>query len=180
MKLTTPRLHLREFIPADWTAVLAYQQDPRYLRYYAWTERTPAAVQDFVQMFIDQQTAQPRTKFQLAVTLKETGQLIGNCGLRLKAGSAHEAEIGYELSPDHWGQGYATEAAQAMVDLGFTQFALHRISADCVAENVGSARVLEKVGMKLEGRLRDAEYFKGRYWDTLLYAVLKDEWKEKK
>ncbi|MFO7681255.1 MAG: GNAT family protein [Chloroflexota bacterium] len=180
MELTTLRLHLREYTPDDWTAVLAYQQDPRYLRYYAWTERTPAAVQDFVQMFIDYQTAQPRTKFQLAVTLKETGQLIGNCGLRLKASDAHEAEIGYEFSADHWGQGYATEAAQAMVHLGFTQFGLHRISADCVADNVASAHVLEKVGMKLEGRLRDAEYFKDRYWDTLLYAVLKDEWKEKK
>ena len=178
MELTTSRLHLREFVFDDWPAVLAYQQDPRYLHYYAWMERTPEEVQAFVQMFLDFQAAKPRTKYQLTVTLKETGQLIANCGLRLKVANALEADIGYEFSADHWGKGYATEAAQAMVNLGFTKFGLHRISADLVADNVGSARVLEKVGMKLEGRLRDAEYFKGRYWDTLLYAILEDEWRE--
>jgi RimJ/RimL family protein N-acetyltransferase len=178
MELTTDRLHLREFVFDDWPAVLAYQQDPRYLRYYAWMGRTPKEVQAFVQMFLDYQAAKPRTKYQLAVTLKETGQLIGNCGLRLKSVTAFEADIGYEFSADHWGKGYATEAAQAIVNLGFTDFGLHRISADLVADNVASAHVLEKIGMKLEGRLRDGEYFKDRYWDTLLYAILEDEWRE--
>jgi [ribosomal protein S5]-alanine N-acetyltransferase len=176
MELSTPRLHLREFTENDVTAVLAYQQDPRYLRTYEWTERTAADVQAFVQMFLDFQAAQPRTKFQLAITLKATGQLIGNCGLRLKSANAIEADIGYELSPEQWGHGYATEAAQAMVNLGFTQFNLHRISAWCIADNIGSARVLEKVGMKLEGWMHENEYFKNRYWDTLLYAILEHEW----
>ena len=178
MELTTPCLHLREFTFDDWTAVLDYQQDPRYLRYYEWTERTAADAQAFVQMFLDFQSAQPRTKFQLAVILKTTGQLIGNCGLRLQSDSTIEADIGYELSPAHWGQGYATEAAQVMVNLGFTEFGLHRISAHCLADNVGSARVLEKVGMQLEGRLREKMVFKNRYWDALLYAILVDEWRK--
>jgi RimJ/RimL family protein N-acetyltransferase len=176
MHLTTDRLTLREFTENDWPAVLAYQQDPRYLRTYEWTERTVPDVQAFVQMFLDNQAAQPRTKFQLAITLKTTGQLIGNCGLRLKSAHALEADIGYELSPEQWGKGYATEAAQAMVNLGFSEFNLHRISAWCLADNVGSVRVLEKVGMKLEGKLRENEYFKNRYWDTLLYAILENDW----
>lgn len=176
MEITTLRLHLREFTFGDWPAVLAYQQDPRYLRYYEWEDRTKAEVQAFVQMFLDFQTAQPRTKFQLGITLKDTDQIIGNCGLRLKSANALEADIGYELSPTHWGNGYATEAAQAMVNLGFTEFGLHRISSWCLADNVSSARVLERVGMKLEGKLRENEYFKSRYWDTLLYAILEDEW----
>ncbi|MBE2222030.1 MAG: GNAT family N-acetyltransferase [Anaerolineae bacterium] len=178
MELSTAHLNLREFRENDWPAILAYQQDPRYLQYYAWTERTAADVQAFVQMFLDFQIAQPRTKFQLAIVLKETGQLIGNCGLRLKSADAFEADIGYELSPKYWGKGYATEAAQAMVNLGFTQFGLHRITTHCLAENIGSARVLEKVGMQFEGRLRENEFFKGRYWDTLLYATLEREWRE--
>ncbi len=178
MELTTDRLHLREFVFDDWPTVLAYQQDPRYLRYYAWTERSPEDAQAFVQMFLDFQAVEPRTKYQLAVTLKETGQLNGTCGLRLKSVNAFEADIGYELSADYWGKGYATEAAQAIVNLGFTDFGLHRISADLVADNVASAHVLEKIGMKLEGRLRDGEYFKDRYWDTLIYAILEDEWRE--
>lgn len=180
MEITTSRLHLREFKFDDWPAVFAYQQDPRYLRYYDWTERKATDAQAFVYMFLKFQTAQPRTKFQLAITLKTTGQLIGNCGLRLKSANAIEADIGYELAPDHWGNGYATEAAQAMINLGFTTFNLHRISSKCIADNVGSARVLEKAGMKLEGRLRENEYFKSRYWDNLLYAILEDEWHEQK
>jgi ribosomal-protein-alanine N-acetyltransferase len=177
VELLTERLILREFQADDWPAVLAYQADPRYLRYYAWTGRTEEEVRAFVQMFLDQQQAQPRIKTQLAVTLKSTRQLIGNCGIRLQAPSAREGEIGYELDSNHWGQGYATEAAQAILRFGFTELGLHRISSWCIADNVGSARVLEKVGMRLEGRQRDKEHFKGRWWDTLLYAILEHEWR---
>jgi RimJ/RimL family protein N-acetyltransferase len=132
---------------------------------------------------LDQQQQQPRTKFQLAITLKSTAQLIGNCGIRLgepsmfQGSEPHEANIGYELSPAHWGQGYATEAARAMVNFGFTELHVHRIEAWSIADNVGSAHVLEKLGMRLEGRLRDKEYFKGRWWDTLLHSILVDEWR---
>jgi RimJ/RimL family protein N-acetyltransferase len=170
-------LILREFKEDDWPAVLAYQSDPRYLRYYEWTERSPAAVQAFVRMFLDHQQTQPRTKFQLAITLKGNGQLIGNCGIRMETAGATEADIGYELSPLQWGQGYATEAARAMIAFGFTELRVHRIWADCVADNVGSAAVLQKVGMQLEGRLREKEYYKGRWWDTLIFAILDYEWR---
>jgi len=177
MELVTERLILREFQADDWPAVLAYQIDPRYLRYYAWTGRTEEEARAFVQMFLDQQQTRPRIKFQLAVTLKDTHQLIGNCGIRLAAPGAHEGDIGYELDPNHWGRGYATEAARAIVRFGFTELGLHRIWSRCIAENLGSARVLEKVGMRLEGRQREKEHFEGRWWDTLLYAILKDEWR---
>ena len=63
MELTTERLILRDFRQSDWPDVLAYQSDPRYLRYYAWTGRTPEAVQEFVQMFLAHQQVQPRIKF---------------------------------------------------------------------------------------------------------------------
>ena len=121
MELHTSRLILREFVTADWPAVLAYQRDSRYLQYYEWTERTPEDAQRFVQMFLDQQQEQPRRKFQLAVVLKASGQLIGNCGIRKAAFDAREADIGYELSPDHWGHGYATEAVHAIVKFGFAE-----------------------------------------------------------
>ncbi len=179
MQLTTARLILREFSADDWPAVLAYQSDPRYLRYYAWTGRTPDEVQTFVRMFLDQQAEQPRLKFQLALTLKGDGQLIGNCGIRMRTPGAHEADIGYELNPAYWGQGYASEAARAMVAFGFTELRLHRIWSWCIADNVGSARVLEKLGMRLEGRLRENEFFKGRWWDTLMFAILEQEWQDK-
>jgi RimJ/RimL family protein N-acetyltransferase len=176
MKLETERLILRDFVKDDWQWVLEYQSDPLYLRYNHWIERTPEAVQDFVGWFLDQQVQVPRIKYQLAVVLKSDNQLIGNCGVRMEKANALEANIGYELDPKHWDHGYATEAAYAIVDFGFKHFGVHRIWADCIADNVGSAHVLEKLGMSLEGRLREKDYFKGRWWDALIYAILEEEW----
>jgi [ribosomal protein S5]-alanine N-acetyltransferase len=177
VELTTDRLILRDFVEDDWPAVLAYQSDPRYLRYYEWTHRTAEEVQEFIGWFLRAQAEQPRIRFQLAVVLKANGQLIGNCGIRKAAPDARQADIGYELAPDYWGNGYATEAARAVVHFGFTQLRVHRIHADCVADNLASARVLEKIGMTLEGCLRENQYYKGRWWDTLLYAMLESDWR---
>jgi [ribosomal protein S5]-alanine N-acetyltransferase len=172
MELLTERLHLREFQADEWPAVLAYQSDPLYLRYYHWTQRTPEAVQEFVGWFLAHQVVVPRDKYQFAVTLKASGELIGNCGVRRTAPGALVADLGYELAPAHWGKGYATEAARAVLAFGFSALGVDRIESWCVAENTGSAHVLEKIGMRFEGRLRDKEYFKNRWWDQLIYAVL--------
>jgi RimJ/RimL family protein N-acetyltransferase len=177
MHIVTARLVLREFETDDWPAVLAYQRDPRYLKFYPWTDRTETEVRNFVQVFMDQQVEQPRRKFQLAITLPDDGRVIGNCGIRRKNGNDREADIGFELAPEYWGRGYATEAAIAIVDFGFRELRLHRISSWCIADNTASARVLERAGLRLEGRLRENEYFKGRWWDTLLYGLLESEWR---
>jgi RimJ/RimL family protein N-acetyltransferase len=176
MELQTDRLLLRELRADDWPALLAYQSQPDDLLYYHWTERDAKSVQTFLDMFLEQQAEQPRSKFMLGVELKSSGSLIGICGIRLDEPGSHQGEIGYELAPQHWGQGYASEAARRVVAHGFGPMGLHRIAADCVAENTASAHVMEKLGMRLEGRLREAEFFKGRWWDTLLYAMLVDEW----
>jgi len=176
MMLTTERLLLRDFVESDWKPVLAYQQHPLYLRYNEWTSRTAEDVREFIQMFLDHQKQDPRFKFQFAITLRSTGQLIGNCGVRKETVTAQEADIGYELDPAYWGRGYATEAARAVLHFGFSQLKLHRISAWCVAENLGSARVLEKLGMRLNGQLPNHLYYKNRWWDTRVYVILHDEW----
>lgn len=178
MQLLTPRLLLRDFTPADVPATLAYQQDPRYLRYYPWERRAAADVHRLVQLFLDWQREQPRRRFQLAITLPGDGRLIGNCGLRRQVDNDFAADLGYELSPDYWGQGYATAAAQAMVKFGFQELELTRLASWCIADNAASARVLTRLGFREEGRLRQNEYFKGRYWDTLLFGLLRSEWQE--
>ena len=81
-----------DFVELDWEAVLAYQRNPLYLRYNEWTRRTPEAVRDFLRMFLDHQEQEPRLKFQLAVTLKSTSQLIGNCGVRRASVDAYEGD----------------------------------------------------------------------------------------
>jgi len=180
MQINTSRLILREFVPDDWQAVLAYHNDPRYLRFYPQESEVEYQVRAFVKRFVDQELETPRRKFQLAVCLAGSGMLIGNAGVRLgglgpREPEARQGDLGYEIAPAYWGQGYATEAARAMLDFGFDSLRLHRIWARCLAENAASQRVLEKLGMRLEGRLRQDEYFKGRWWDTLIYAILEDD-----
>lgn len=176
MRLETERLILRDFQEDDWSAVLAYQADPRYLRYYAWTERTPQAVRDFLGIFLAQQKEQDRYRFQLAVVLKKSGALIGNCGIRQSQAFSLEADLGYEIAPEQWGQGYATEAARALLRFAFEELKVHRVYAECVSENVGSQRVLRKLGMRQEGHLRENQYYRSRWWDTLIFAILEHEW----
>ena len=175
MQLETDRLILRDFIEDDWAAMAAYWRDPRYQRFYAEVDDIEGTVWHLVTMFIAGQHEQPRRTFQLAIERKDDGRLIGNCGVRVNAPEHREANIGYELNPDEWGQGFATEAATAIVRFGFEELGLHRIWAECNAENLGSVRVLTKLGMRREAHFREQQWFKGRWWDTEIYAILEDE-----
>ncbi|HEX2208361.1 MAG TPA: GNAT family N-acetyltransferase [Longimicrobium sp.] len=176
MILRTERLVLREFTATDWPAVFAYENDPRYLRFYERDQVTERQCQALIYQFVLWQGEQPRSKAQLAITLAATGEVIGNVGVRRETADEPLADMGFELHPEHWGRGYATEAARAMVDWGFGEWGLERIHAHCVCENTASARVLERVGMRMEARLRHHQYFKGRFWDLSLYGMLRGEW----
>lgn len=178
MHLHTPRLLLREFVLDDVPAVLAYQRDARYLHFHPAREITELDAFAFVQQCIDWHQEEPRSKYQLAIELASTGELIGNVGLRLPFAYAPLAEVGFELAPGHWRQGYATEAAKAMLTYGFHGLRLHRVHSHCIAENAASARVLERLGMQQEGRLREHQFFKDRWWDVLIYGMLDTEWQE--
>jgi RimJ/RimL family protein N-acetyltransferase len=177
MKLTTDRLILRDFVPEDWRALYTYQNDPRYLEYYEWEHRSEQDIKAFLQQFLDQQAESPRTRFQLAIVLPTGNKLIGNVGIRKPSARAIYAELGYELDPREWNNGYGTEAATAMLRFGFEELRLHRVLARVIPNNHNSVRLLEKLGMRQEGRLREHEYFKGRYWDTLIYSMLEEEWR---
>jgi ribosomal-protein-alanine N-acetyltransferase len=182
MEIITERLRLREFVIEDWRAVQAYHQDPRYQRYYPERALSDTAEHAFVLGFIEDQNAKPRLYYQFALQLLQTGKLIGNVGIRLRSlgkrePEARQADIGYELDPAYWGRGFASEAARAVLEFGFMELRVHRIWAYCLAENLASAHVLEKLGMRLEGRLREDEYFKGRWWDSLIYAILEQQWR---
>ncbi len=176
MQIETTRLILREFREDDWVDVLGYWNDPSYQRYYPDIEDRASVVRDLVTTFVASQSAEPRRIWQLAMSDASDGRLIGNCGIRVNNPDIGEANIGYELNPGYWGRGYATEAATAIVRFGFESLDLHRIWAECVADNTGSSRVLEKLGMRREAHFREHQYYRGRWWDTLIYAVLAHEW----
>jgi len=184
MELQTERLRLREFVPEDWRAVLAYMLKPGYDDFYEAQTRDEAYARDFVGWFVGWQQATPRRRYQMAVTLRSTGQLIGNCGLRIAAIEEHidsvtpvrEAVLGYDLDPSHWGRGYATEAANAMLRFGFEALDLHRVWSYHVAENERSAAVLRRLGFTQEGRLRENDWQRGAWHDTVVHGLLRSEW----
>ena len=175
--LVTDRLILRDFTEGDWQATLAYQSDPRYLGFYPWTQRTEPEVRDFVNLFVSQQQEQPRRNFQLALTQKSDGRLIGSGGVRVHNAKEQQANLGYELDPRFWGNGFATEAVRVLLRFGFQTLGMHRIHGECIAENTASVRVMEKNGMRQEAHFRDNAAFKDRWWDSLIYALLEEEWR---
>lgn len=176
MEIFTARLLLRDFRSNDWRDVLAYRNDPLYLRFYDWERLNENNVRAFVDMMIGWQIEQPRQRFQLAITLREGSPVIGNVGIRINDPRLREANIGYELDSNYWRRGYATEAARAMLTFGFESLKMHRVYAHCVAENEASWRVMERLGMTREGREREKEWIKNRWYDRLTYSILAHEW----
>jgi ribosomal-protein-alanine N-acetyltransferase len=113
-----------------------------------------------------------------AITLRETGDLVGAMGLVINRRFDH-AELGYWIGKPYWGRGYCTEAGQAVISYGFSNLGLHRIHASYFARNRASGRVMRKLGMKQEGVLRGHVKKWDKYEDLVLYAILKEEWEER-
>jgi RimJ/RimL family protein N-acetyltransferase len=88
-------------------------------------------------------------------------------------------DLGYIFAREAWGQGYASEAARAMVDTGFAQLHLERIFATCVIDHGASAHALEKVGLRRSAVLQQYKEAKGRWWDMYLYEITRTEWQQR-
>ena len=113
-----------------------------------------------------------------AVTLLDTGELIGGVGLSVTP-KHQKAEIAYWLGVPYWNQGYMTEAVQALVGYGFTELGLNKITASHFARNPASGRVMQKIGMAQEGLLRQDVRKGGGYEDLVLYGLLAEEWADR-
>jgi len=183
LPLKSQRLSLREFVEADWQSVHSYASDPEVFRYVEGGPLNEQQSRDSLQKAIVNQRENPRFDFRLAVTLKMKGKLIGDCRIRILDPNLHpvyrllgQAYIGFYLNRKFWGQGYASEVAQGLLAFGFDQLGLHRIFAWCDSENLASARVLEKVGMRREGVLLKNWTIRGELRDAFLYAITESEW----
>jgi RimJ/RimL family protein N-acetyltransferase len=175
--ITTQRLRLREFNLGDAAAVFEYGRRMEVARYAGWGPyETLEEVEHLMERFTRWQFETPRRRLVLAVTLAEGGRVIGDIGLSTRQEEAAEAELGYALHPDYWGQGLASEAAVAMVDYGFRVVGWQRIFATCYLENEASAAVLRKIGLRQERILRQHAQRHGRWYDSLLFALFRSEW----
>jgi RimJ/RimL family protein N-acetyltransferase len=173
--ITTERLVLRRFRPADAEALAAYRSAPEVARYQSW--EAPYSVERARYAIESMAAADPEQPgwFQYAVELTAERALIGDVGVNLHD-NLRQAEIGYTLAPERQGRGYATEAVRAILDHLFRVRGLHRVSAECDARNLPSARLLERVGFTREGLRRQQTWIKNEWTDDLLYGLLEAEW----
>ena len=172
--LTTDRLVLRPFTHADAAAVFAHLNDREVA---VTTASIPYPYpQGAAETWIGTHAARAAAgeAVVLAVTLRGSGELVGSIEIRLVPGH-RRAELGYWVGRAHWGQGYATEAADALLRWGFATLGLHRVHAAHLTRNPASGAVLRKVGMRHEGRLRKHFLKWGVLEDLDLYGVLEDE-----
>ena len=174
MRLVTDRLVLRDYTMLDLEVEYQNNIDPELFTYMPFGPGTLEGTRERIERMIEKQNQDPRTDFDVAVTLKKSMVLIGGC--RLNKTSDIEGHVGYKFARSHWGKGYATEAAKALVDYGFNVLKLHRVYATVHPENGASIRVLEMVGMMREGRLRENMLYDGVYGDSLIYSILEHEW----
>jgi ribosomal-protein-alanine N-acetyltransferase len=175
MEINTERLQLREITKEDFQAVHEYASDPEAVKYMPFGPNTEEETRDFISRNLKNQQERPRTEYGLGITLKDEDRLIGACGIH--GVTEIQASIGYILTRRYWGHGYATETASALVDYAFSELGVHRVYASCDPRNHASIRVLDKVGMSLEGRLRENMIIHGEYRDSLVFSILVDEWR---
>ncbi|RDU34977.1 GNAT family N-acetyltransferase [Neobacillus piezotolerans] len=173
-KLETERLILRKVTMNDAEDMFAYGSDEEVARYVTWDKHN--TIED-TRSFIDFVLGKYENK-QLApwaIESKETGRMIGTIDFVSWQPRHNSAEIGYVIARDQWGKGITTEAASELIKFGFEHMELVRIQARCFIENIGSARVMEKVGMSFEGVNRKAAFIKGKHRDLKIYAILKED-----
>lgn len=175
-RLDSERLILRRFGDSDLDPFLSYRNDPEVARYQSWNSYSEQEGLAFIQELKSAEPGSPGEWFQFAIELKRTGELVGDCALKVDAEEHYQAEIGYTFSREHQGKGYATESTSRLLDYAFEDLNLHRVVAIVDCENERSVALLERLGMRREGHFVQS-FPAGEGWvDEYHYAVLKVEW----
>ena len=174
--LETTRLRLRHFMDSDLALFMAYCNDPEVAKYQGWEGISEPEARAFLQEQKEVQPGVPGQWFQIVIELKETGILVGDCALKIEEHDERQAEIGYTLSRAYQGRGIASEAVSCVLEYAFVTLGLHRVIAITDCENVVSVAFLERLGLRREGHFRQNVWFKGKWGDEYLYAMLQEEW----
>lgn len=174
--IETERLLLREYASADEPDVQEYVSDPLVPQYDSWGPNTAAQTHEHLSRRLAEQRKWPRGDVTLVAELRQKAKVIGSVRLWTVDEANRTVEIGYTFNRRFWNNGYATEAASALLKCAFGAMKMHRVIATCDTRNIGSWRVMEKIGMRREGHYLRDRFQKGEWRDTYLYAILGDEW----
>jgi RimJ/RimL family protein N-acetyltransferase len=176
LPLETERLRLRHLVREDLAALCAIESPPEVARWLYWEARSEDEVRTSLDVRITRARERAETGVTFGVEVIATGELVGHVSLTVEPEHG-QAEIGFIFNPDHHGRGYATEASRAVLGIAFGVYEVHRVCARLEPRNAASARVLEKLGMRLEAHLRENEWVKGEWQSELVYALLDREWR---
>lgn len=175
----TERLLLRPLTVADAPALAAYQSRDEVVRYVPYPPRDAAVLTERLRDPDANRWAldEPGQFMWVGVIRAADDVLVGDAVLMWHSREQGAGEIGYVFDPSHHGNGYATEAASALLRLGFEGLGLHRIVARMDARNTASAGVARRLGMRQEAHLVQNEWFKEEWTDELIFAILAEEWR---
>ncbi|RXJ04440.1 N-acetyltransferase [Anaerobacillus alkaliphilus] len=172
--LETERILLRKFILNDANDMFQYSSVPEVSKFVPWeTHKTVENSKDFISYILKQYEESKLAPW--AIELKENRKVIGTIDFVAWFPQHYRAEIGFILSKEHWGSGLIPEAANKVIQFGFDSMELNKIKAPCMVENVQSQRVLQKLGMTLEGVMKNEYYIKGMFRDMAVYSLLKKD-----
>jgi RimJ/RimL family protein N-acetyltransferase len=175
MELTTDRLLLREFRSDDLDGIHLFAGDPMVTRHTAWGPLTLRETAAEISATTRAAQEDPRVRYGLVVTDRSTGAVHGSIELRVVSTRHRRATLDFAYAAKSWGKGYATEAARALIGFGFDTLRLRKTTATCSPDNIGSARVLTKLGMRMEGYLHDHVLIRDTWQDRLLFALTSSE-----
>ena len=180
MQHETKRLLLREFSADDFADVHAYSSDYETVRHMMFGPNTPEQTRDYLERQIpSEMNAEPRMHYNFAIQRKDNGRVIGGVSFHMNW-RRDDAILGAVLYRLEAGQGFMTEAVRGVCAIAFEQLQLHRLHAVCDVDNAAMLRVLEKVGMRNEGRMiqrgKSRPEEPNPYFDQFGYAMLRDEW----
>jgi RimJ/RimL family protein N-acetyltransferase len=177
LPISTPRLQLRLPDLADVPYFLRYVNDPKVHGSSSYRHDRYTRAKEIAYIRSAHRDAAKGEKLNVAITLRDTGQVIGMAGLVVNDWDNRHAWIGYWLDPPHWHRGYGSEAASALCEVGFRTLRLHRIEARVFSFNQRSMRLLRRLGFRREGRLRSTLYRGGRWHDDIVLGVLRSEFR---
>ncbi|WFR55619.1 GNAT family N-acetyltransferase [Anaerocolumna sp. AGMB13025] len=158
----------------DAAKIHEYASDEEVSRFIGWKlMKSLEETREFVETMIKREEA--GTHMYASVVLKAAQAVIGTVMLFDFDREANQAEVGYVFHKSYWGRGYGTKSIALLTDFAFDTLKLHKLHASVVDANIGSARILEKNGYVLEGRLQDHFFIEDNYYDSLLYGKIKSK-----
>jgi [ribosomal protein S5]-alanine N-acetyltransferase len=172
-------LYIRRLKKEDWKDIHLYASQENVAQYQPWGPNSEMETLKYVEEALKAEKMVPQTRYVHAMVDENTGRVIGAGEIIIKSFVHQSGEIGYILHPDYWGNGIGTLLGNALVEKGFSELNLHKISATCDPQNISSQKVLTKIGMTLEGRIRHDLKMKNGWRDSLLFGLLKDEWRKR-